>query len=667
MLHICCIRAGEAFSPDYVLLLKDMIARNLEGGFVARFVCFTDRPFELEGSGIETAPLPADLPGWWSKLALFREGLFPAGDRVLFFDLDTVITGAIDRLAAYKGEFGILQDFYRPLGLQSSVMAWEAGKHSDIWETFKRAGCPMDDPGGDQAWIERCYSKGRERLQIAFPGMFVSYKQTRGIPSDAAVVVFHGRPRPHEVTEGWVPKVWKIGGLSSSELKAVCNTEIEALFANVRSACARDLVWFDADNKEHDRHVAIIGGGPSVVDMIDEIKWRKSIGQDIWALNDAARKICYANEIPVDVQVLLDARPETAKFISVASEHLVASQCDPSVFEAFDNGWFDYSRRVTLWHANTPGIEQILKDEKARVTYLIGGGTTVGMNAIALAVSRGYRQIHLYGYDSSFRGSAHHAYPQALNDADPRNDVLYGDKHYICAPWMVGQAQEFMELAPRYEADDVTITVHGSGLLPDIARNLATMMTPAELRAHQVLSRCPGATLGVEIGVFAGEMSRALLKASPELNLIMVDSWEGGGRAYEVDSGDWHAGLAQQTQDEFMRQARKRVAFAGGRAEILHMRSVDAAGIGELDDCLDFVFIDADHSYEGCAADIAAWAPQIRPGGLLCGHDYQNPGFPQFGVTRAVDEFVSRHGLTLELGENFCWFVKIPQHAVRAA
>ena len=78
MLHICCIRAGEAFSPDYVLFLKDMIARNLEGGFEARFVCFTDRPGELPDH-IETAPLPAELPGWWSKLALFREGLFPAG------------------------------------------------------------------------------------------------------------------------------------------------------------------------------------------------------------------------------------------------------------------------------------------------------------------------------------------------------------------------------------------------------------------------------------------------------------------------------------------------------------------------------------------------------------------------------------------------------------
>lgn len=469
MLHICCIRAGEAFSPDYVLFLRDMVARNLEGGFEARFVCFTDRPEELPDH-IETAPLPANLPGWWSKLALFREGLFPRGDRVLFLDLDTVFTGAIDAIAAYAGSIedrlAILRDFYRPDGLQSSIMAWRAGEHQEIWDSFELAGCPMNDPGGDQAWIE--YAAPRENVtlwQDLFPGIFVSFKQTRGIPSDASVVVFHGLPRPHEVIDGWVPKVWCIGGLSHAELKAVCNTEQEVIFANVRSACARDLVWFDAENPENDRHVAIIGGGPSVTDLLDEIKWRQSIGQDVWVLNKAWAAL--GNEISIDVQVLLDARMDTATFVTFAGEHLIASQCDPAVFE-----FAEHAGKTTLWHVNMPGMADLLKDEKARVTYLIGGGNTVGMNALALAVARGYRQIHLYGFDSSFRGDVHHAYPQALNDTDARSDVLYGDKHYVCAPWMVGQANEFMKMAPQYEARGCVITVHGSGLLPDIAAEM---------------------------------------------------------------------------------------------------------------------------------------------------------------------------------------------------
>lgn len=646
MLHVVCIRAGGLFPPAYVHILQDMVARNLEGGFPGRFVCFTDRPEELEN--IETRPLPADLPGWWSKLALFREGLFPDGDRVLFFDLDTVITGSIDALAKYDGEFAILRDFYRPNGLQSSVMAWRAGDHPEIWRTFEAAGCPMDDPGGDQAWIERCCLPSRvNRLQVLFPDMFVSYKQCRGIPQQASVVVFHGHPRPHEVVDGWVPQVWKIGGLSHAELKAVCNTELDKLLGHVKSNCLRDVRWF-VPWDEHDGHVAILGGGPSLVDMTREIKWRESQGQAIWVLNNAWRAI----DVHVDAQVLLDARPDTADFICEdAAEILVASQCHSNVIDRLEG------KNVTLWHAHTPGIADLLKDEPSRPAYLVGGGTTVGMNAIALAFLRGYRKIHLYGFDSCFRQDQHHAYPQALNDKDPKNTVLYNEKNYICAPWMVGQANEFVDMYPTYDADDCVITVHGTGLLQDIWRDLVRTMTPAEQRADEILKRVnPGAKIA-EIGVFAGDLSRALLKSPLGVSLILVDSWEGDGKAYRSKGDDWHATLSPQQQADFFKQAQKRVAFANGRSVILKKRSHEALADVPAGSC-DIVFIDADHSYEGCKADIEGWRAKVKTGGWIGGHDYENPDF-NFGVTQAVNEFVAKNSLQLETGKNFCWFVQL--------
>lgn len=63
--------------------------------------------------------------------------------------------------------------------------------------------------------------------------------------------------------------------------------------------------------------------------------------------------------------------------------------------------------------------------------------------------------------------------------------------------------------------------------------------------------------------------------------------------------------------------------------------SVEAAKEFE-DNSLDFVFIDADHSYEGCLRDIAAWFPKVKSEGVIAGHDYNN-GFE--GVNRAVKEF----------------------------
>jgi hypothetical protein len=49
----------------------------------------------------------------------------------------------------------------------------------------------------------------------------------------------------------------------------------------------------------------------------------------------------------------------------------------------------------------------------------------------------------------------------------------------------------------------------------------------------------------------------------------------------------------------------------------------------------DSVFIDADHHYAECRADIESWKTLIRPGGIIAGHDY----WPvDLGVMEAVNE-----------------------------
>jgi predicted O-methyltransferase YrrM len=75
-------------------------------------------------------------------------------------------------------------------------------------------------------------------------------------------------------------------------------------------------------------------------------------------------------------------------------------------------------------------------------------------------------------------------------------------------------------------------------------------------------------------------------------------------------------------------------AFAK-RVRVLHMDTL-AAAAHVPDGSLDFVFIDADHSYEAVAADIDAWRSKVKPGGILSGHDYGHRRFP--GVAQAVDE-----------------------------
>src|SRR5574343_1175030 len=98
---------------DYVNRLYDMVIRNLPEGYKGRFICFTDDPTGLH-EGIVVKSLPEGLDGWWNKLYLFSPDAFESGERVLYFDLDTAIVSKLDDIAAYKGDFAILRDFYRP-------------------------------------------------------------------------------------------------------------------------------------------------------------------------------------------------------------------------------------------------------------------------------------------------------------------------------------------------------------------------------------------------------------------------------------------------------------------------------------------------------------------------------------------------------------------------
>lgn len=181
--------------------------------------------------------------------------------------------------------------------------------------------------------------------------------------------------------------------------------------------------------------------------------------------------------------------------------------------------------------------------------------------------------------------------------------------------------------------------------------------TPRALRAREILRRLPAGNLvGAEIGVYRGDLSARLLRARPQLRLLLVDAWAGSAGASDSykASGDRRAFDSPEKMDAHYEATRRAVAFAGKRASIVRSFSTAAAVMVE-DASLDFVFIDADHSYEGCSADIKVWWPKVKPGGLLCGHDY-SAAWP--GVRRAVDEAVDAHDWGLTIGGAACWFVE---------
>lgn len=242
----------------------------------------------------------------------------------------------------------------------------------------------------------------------------------------------------------------------------VCNAGDDAVRANVLAACALRLPELELA-AAHDRSALIVGGGPSMRALRPFIR-ALTLGQaDIFATNGVLPSLAEAGILRARYQVLLDARPENVRFMQGPrpGHYLLASQCHPILF-ATAAGY-----PTTVWHPAYPEISEWIGHREA---VLIGGGTTVGLQAMSIAYALGYRMIHLFGFDSSYSEEGeHHAYAQALNDDDDREEVFFGDRRFIAAPWMARQALEFVESARQLVEGGAQVCVHGTGLLPAIA------------------------------------------------------------------------------------------------------------------------------------------------------------------------------------------------------
>ena len=181
------------------------------------------------------------------------------------------------------------------------------------------------------------------------------------------------------------------------------------------------------------------------------------------------------------------------------------------------------------------------------------------------------------------------------------------------------------------------------------------MESPAPLHHAVLINLCwelrgpnPGRNGGrtrvAEIGVASGNLSEVLL-ALPFVDLTMVDQWR------TRPGRDVHAAMAG---------AVRRTEFAADRRTVVVAKSTAAAGLFPAG-LFDLVFIDADHRYEAVRADIAAWRPRVRRGGILCGHDYFSPrnAKGQWGVKRAVDEWAAELGIAVEFAETV-WVARMP-------
>lgn len=144
---------------------------------------------------------------------------------------------------------------------------------------------------------------------------------------------------------------------------------------------------------------------------------------------------------------------------------------------------------------------------------------------------------------------------------------------------------------------------------------------------------------GVEVGVRDGTYSEIILMYSDIGKLISIDPW----KEYGTGEYDDTSNVSQNEQDTLFERTTTKLLKFKNRSSILRTTSKKAAG-QIPDNTLDFVYIDANHSYSACREDIELWWPKLKDKGVFAGHDYLNLHIQQgdFGVKRAVDEFVRK-------------------------
>jgi SAM-dependent methyltransferase len=218
----------------------------------------------------------------------------------------------------------------------------------------------------------------------------------------------------------------------------------------------------------NDVEVMLVGGGPSLLDNIELIRDLRSKGVKLIALNNAY-KVCLDHGITPSGLVIVDARDFNARFLDPLvpdCKYFLSSQCHPSLFEKVPRG------QTYIWHTSTSAIKDLL-DEQYEVWWPVPGGSTVLLRAIPLFRMLGFKRFHLIGCDSCLKDGAHHAYQQPENDDQMVVPVNVGGKIFYCNPWMVSQAQEFIDLI-RMMGEEIELEVYG-GLLHHILETGASL------------------------------------------------------------------------------------------------------------------------------------------------------------------------------------------------
>ena len=138
MIVVCVYKSGGDFTSEHVVALKAGLLKYMPCNF--KFWCLTDCPGEVIDIADSVINLFHNLPGWWSKIELFR-ALYPM-EQVIYFDLDVLILKELSMFVDVITENStIMLRSADRVGKEndwpsSSIMSWYGNDLNDIYLQF---------------------------------------------------------------------------------------------------------------------------------------------------------------------------------------------------------------------------------------------------------------------------------------------------------------------------------------------------------------------------------------------------------------------------------------------------------------------------------------------------------------------------------------------------
>jgi predicted O-methyltransferase YrrM len=173
------------------------------------------------------------------------------------------------------------------------------------------------------------------------------------------------------------------------------------------------------------------------------------------------------------------------------------------------------------------------------------------------------------------------------------------------------------------------------------AKRIAGWMSQNELEFLARTARKSRAI--IEIGCYFGRSAMALADNTDGI-VVCIDPYMG---LYNSPNQNIRLDFNDTVYEDFLYNLSEHIKSG----KLVHFRcTVDEVDMNEMP-AADLVFIDGDHSYEGCKKDIL-FAQSIVHNGIIAGHDWGTPGYQ--GVDQSVRELLGEPNVVDTL-----WWVRV--------